>query len=434
MASYSSGYQASTDANSFMGLQVPIHLPSLASTDSVDSPHLPRGHHTQPLEVVGYSDVGPETVGRDFGQTDYFKAINNDNDIYKSCTLCVQLAPLVGAGITTVGRARYVDDILCAAIDKIEFRYGGNTLHTLFGDELHYRIQQESIPEELNRKWQMQAAGLSDSERTQLATVSQWVYLDVPWWWTRAPETHWHQYGFQRPTQIVVTWMAANYLTQYDDVANPNVPLPATGQRYIQQAFVRYHVSVPTEAVKQTYMRLIESKGKAGYLYPFPDIQRDTDHVFSQNSTKNSVVLQNFRKYCYNIRYVIRPTANLQPNVLNNRRWDYVDIVEHYMDISGRRFFPVTDNMYTKRVINGKLFLGNSSLAIYNIPLTDYPDLHTHGMGGFEMAQTVNPTITITTAPLPAQVTVDFYAYNHNYIRLCMSGTATAAETVQPAN
>jgi hypothetical protein len=130
----------------------------------------------------------------------------------------------------------------------------------------------------------------------------------------------------------------------------------------------------------------------------------------------------------------VRPTANLVPNVLNNRRWDLVEIVEHYADISGRRYFPIIDNHYTKDSINGKYYLGNSQLPLYNIPFTDYPDLHTHGMGGFEMAQTVNPTITITTLALPAECMVDFFAYNHNYVRLVMSGTATAGETVQPAN
>lgn len=433
MTSYGAGAQASSDANSFMGLAVPIHLPTLASVDGVDSPHLPQGHHSQPIEVPGFSDIPPEAVGRDFGQIDYYKYINNDNDVLKSCTLAVRLAPLTGANVAGV-RARYVDDILCAAIDHVEWRYGGNVLQTLYGEELHYRVQQETLLEELNRKWELQGAGLSDQERTELATDEHWVYLELPWWWTRSPDTHWHQYAFQRPTQIVIFWRPAAFLLQMDNVGAPAVPAPSAGSRYIMDAFVRFHISTVTEAVKQTYMRLVEAKGKAGYLYPIPDIQRDTEHIMAMGSVRNSVVLQNFRKYCYNIRYILRPTANLQPNVLNNRRWDLVDIVEHHMDVSGRRYLPIIDNHYTKNVINGKLYLGNSGLPVYNIPFTDYPDLHTHGMGGFEMAQTVNPTITVVTDALPAEVTADFYSYNHNYVRLCMSGTATAGETVQPAN
>jgi hypothetical protein len=432
MTTYGSGAQASSDANSFMGLAIPIHLPSLAAPDGVDSPHLPQGHHSQPIEVIGFSDTPAEAVGRDFGQIDYYKYINNDNDILKTATLCVKLAPLTGAGGQY--RARYVDDILCAAIDHVEWRYGGAVLQTLYGDEMHFRLLQESLPEELNRKYALQGAGLSDEERAALAEGEQWVYLELPFWWTRSPDTHWHQYAFQRQTQIIIYWRPVTYLTQMDNAVTPTVPTPSSGTRYVMDAFIRFSISTPTEAVKQTYMRLVEARGKAGYLYPIPDLQRDTEHVLAQNSTKNSVVLQNFRKFCYNIRYIVRPTANLVPNVLNNRRWDLVEIVEHYADISGRRYFPIIDNHYTKDSINGKYYLGNSQLPLYNIPFTDYPDLHTHGMGGFEMAQTVNPTITITTLALPAECMVDFFAYNHNYVRLVMSGTATAGETVQPAN
>lgn len=432
MSILGTGLQSTSNASSFMGLCAPIHLPSLVSKSGEDSIRLPRGHQTLSIEVQGTTDIAPERQGVDFGQVDYFKYINNDNEVLKSCTLAVRLDALaVGAGGAPGDRPRYVDDILCAAVERIEMQFGGNVLQTIYGDELHFRNQQECLEEELMRKNRLQAAGLSDAERATLATNQQWVYLEIPFWWTRSPSANWHQYAFQRLTRFVIYFRNSRFLLQQDNVADI-VPVPAGGAGYIVDHFLRFSICSVSEATKQTYMSMIQAEGDRGFLYLIQDWQRLTDQVLPAGSTTDTVLLNTFTKFGYNMRFWLRPAANLLADTRNNNRWATVDIISMHMDISGKRFLPELDRTWLKDMVNGKYFAGNSQLAIYNVLFTEFPDLHHQGMGGMEFSNTTNPTLVLTTAALPANVNMDIYLYCHNYVRLVLKGVQSAAETVQP--
>jgi hypothetical protein len=439
MATYSTGLLATSNAQNFLGLTAPIHLPSLASAQGADSPHLPVPHQTKAVEVPGVTDIAPERQGVDFGQVDYFKYINNDNEVLKSCTLVLKLAALdVAVGSVGNTNPRYVDDIAAAAIDHLEFQYGGNLVQTLYGDEMHFRTLQEVPEEELMRKYRLQAAGLTPNERALRATADQYIYFDVPLFWTRQPAVHWHQYAFQRLTRVVIYFRNVDYLLQVDcaDPAAARRPIPVNGATtpYILDHWLRFHISAISEATKQTYMRMVESMGDQGWLHLFSDFERSERNLVPAGVTTWSNLLQTFTKFGYNLRYWIRPALNLDAIFTNNRRWDLVDIKAHQMDISGKRFLPEIDDFYVKQEFNGKMYLGNPNLPIYNIPFTDYPDMHTHAMGGFEFSNTTNPTLTIKfDAAVPANgYYVDMYLYCHNYIRQVLRGNQSAVETVQP--
>lgn len=432
MSTSGTGLQATSNANSFLGLTTPVHLPTLASADGEDSPHLPTPHHSQAVEVQGYTDIGPERQGTDFGQVDYFKYINNDNECVKSCVLAVKLDGLTAAGSGT--NPRYADDVLCQAIDHVDFTYGGNVLQTLYGDEIHFRMLQETPEEELMRKQKLQAAGLTPKERATLAasTSGFWVYLEIPFWWTRHPSMNWHQYAFQRLTRIVIYWRTVDYILQQDDVNSR--PTAYNGGTYILDHFIRFHISAIAESTKQAYIKMIEATGKSGWLYMINDYERLTDQVLSSGKTTHTFLLNTFSKFAYNFRFWIRPVANLTPAYTNNERFKLLDISQLYVDISGKRYLPPTDDWYLKHMINGKQFLGNEEYPIYNISFTEYPDMHTHAMGGFELSNTTNPTLTIITGTLSADYYMDIYSYCHNYVRSCLDSSRqeSAAETVQP--
>lgn len=435
MTSLGSGLQATSNANSFMGLTTPVHLPTLANPDGNESPHLPLPHHAQAVEVPGYTDIGPERQGTDFGHIDYFKYINNDNECVKGCIIVLKLDALTAAG--TGIYPRYADDVVCQAIDHIDFYYGGNDLQTLYGDEMHFRILQETPEEELMRRQKLQCAGLTWKERADMANSSTnssgfWVYFEVPWWWTRHPSAHWHQYAFQRLTRIVITWRTVDYILQQDGVNSR--PTPYNGGTYILDHFLRFPISAISEGTKQQYIKMIESCGDSGWLYMIEDYERLTDQVLATGKSTFTILLNTFTKFSYNLRFWIRPVANLTPDYTNNRRFELLDIYTVYLDVSGKRFLPPTDDWYLKHEVNGKQYLGNEEWPIYNIPFTDYPDMHTHAMGGFELSNTTNPQLTITTPTLTADYYLDIYSYCHNYVRLCLntSKQASAAETVQP--
>lgn len=435
MSAQGTGLQATTNANAFLGLTAPIHLPTLASNKGEDSPHLPMAHKTQCVEVQGITDIPPERQGVDFGHVDYFKYIANDNEILETCELAVKLDGLAPGA--NGDNPRYVDDIVCAMVDKVDFVFGGNILQSLYGDEIHFRLLQETPEDEMTRRQKLQGGGLSNLDRAHLAAGPKWYYLEIPFWWARTPGSNWHQYAFQRLTRIIFHFRDRGYLLQSDAVVqgqSVSLPTPLSGANspYIMDHFLRFHVTCPAEATKQVYMRMVEAQGDNGWLHLINDWERMTDINLRSGATTHVVLLNQFTKFGYNLRYVIRPAANLLPNVLNNRRWDVVSINSHAVDISGKKFIPELDDHYLKHSFNGKHFLGNENLPIYNVFFTNFPDMHNHGMGGFEFANTTNPTLTIKTDALDGDHSLDVYLYCHNYVRLVLRGAQSAAETVQP--
>lgn len=432
MATYSTGNQSTTNANAFMGLGTPIHLPSLASPQPTDTPYLPKPHHSKNIDMPGITDIPPERQGVDFGNVSHFKYIANDNEVVKKMVLVLKLSSLSAGGGGT--DPRYVDDVALAAIDHIDFSFAGNVLQTLYGDELHFRMVQELPEEELRRRQKLQAANLTPGERAALAANDQWIYCEIPFWWAMKDEHAWHQYAFQRLTRIAIHFRNPGFILQQD--GDTTLPSPTvSGSNYILDHFLRYHTSCVSEAMKKKYVGMIQGQGNTGWLHLINDWERILDHPLPAGSGSDQtfqILLNTFSKYGYNIRYWIRPTANLVANVTNNRRFETLDIKQDSLMISGKNFQVPLDDFYKKFMVHATKFNGNPEQAIYNIPLTDYPSIHHHGMGGLEFANTANPTLTIVTPSLPSACSLDVYLYVHNYVRLVLRENQSAAETVQP--
>lgn len=424
MSALGSGMHATTNAATFLGLTQPTDLPILTTTDGSKSDLLPLGQVTKAPHVPGYSDFPPERQGVDFGQIDYFKIINNDTDVFVGCTLCVRLDGLVagGGGLNP----SYPDDVLCQAIEKITFQYGRD-VQELYGDELHYRRLQETDEKDLGRLSRLQGLGRPLAERVQLATAPAWYYLEIPFWWTLSNEDAFHQYAFQRLTRVVITWRTPESILQ-QEIANTR-PTPLGGGPYILDHFLRFRVSAPSQATKDRYMQLVRDQRDAGFLYLIGQTQHLQQQI-NAGAAQHIVQLNTFTKYCYNIRFVVRPVANLQPNYLNNRRFDCLDITSCQLTLSGREFFPTTDAHFMRFGIANRLFKGNPGLPIYNIPLSEEPDMHESATGGFQMSAVSNPQITVNTAPLVQNCYIDFWAYCHNYIRVILRDGGSIIEPV----
>jgi hypothetical protein len=435
MSSQGTGPQNGLTPQQFLGLKVPIHLPTLVSQRGEDTPHLPTAHHTMAIEVASITDVLPIRSGYDFGSQEEFSYLANTNEILTSCTLCVQLSRLTlqGGG----NSPRYVDDILCAAIEKIEWLYGSNNpIETIEGDELHFCTLHETAEEELERKYALQAAGLTVAERATLATADQWVYIDIPWFWTKAQAGHWHAYCWGRPTRVRITWRNVDYLLQQTGGTKP-IPFAGAAAPYMKQKFIRFHTTTPTESTKQVYMKKIQDQGDHGQLTLFKDVQKQ-EFTIGASETSLSAKVDMFTKYGYNLRFILRPEANLAADLTNNKRWEVLDISTLQFNIANKIYYPLTDDWYHKHVYEAKWYLGNHEIPIYNIPFTNYPDLHSQAMGGLEFSNTINPTLLLTfpapntNVPAIATVRLTAWCYAHNYVRQVLRGVQSAMETVQP--
>jgi hypothetical protein len=429
MSTTGTGFHASSNASAFMGLTTPIHLPILTTNNGSASSHLPGPQLTKAPETHGFTDIPPERQGVDFGQTDYFKYVLNDNECLRKMTLCVKLDALtVGAGGFN---ARYPDDVLCQAIENITFHYGKD-LQRLEGDEIHFRRLQETEEAELARLSQLQGNRMSVADRVTNAESARWYYLEVPFWWTLRDSDNWHQYALQRLTRIIITWRSPSYILQQDGAAT--LPTPASGGAYILDHFLRFDVVCLSEPTKQEFLKRVKSNGTGGQLYLIGETEKlsQTLNAYPGGVATHVIQLNTFSKYGYNLRFVIRDVANLAANVLNNRRFDCLNITSCYLDISGRRYFFDTDNFYMKYVVNDQLFDGNPELPIFNIPFNVNPDLHSAAVGGFDFSNTTTPQITLVMPAHSSNLQADFMLYVHNYIRLTIVNDQSGAELVQP--
>ena len=430
MTTSSSGFQSSTTPSTFMGLTVPVYLPTLISRKGEDSPFLPMAHHTQAANISGILDLAPERQGVDFGQVDHFKVMNDDTSIFKSVTICLKLDGLTpGTGATSSNIPRYADDVIAQAIEKVEFTVGGVVLQTLYGDELHFRQLAELKDDELARRYKLQGAGLTRYERAALAESAHWVYYEIPFWWTRNSSTAWHQWAFKNPQRIVIHWRNPSYILQQDTVNS--LPTPKLGGNYILDHYLRFHTATATDATKSVYRSMVESQNPSGWLQMVEDWERVTELNLPQGTTSNNFLLNSHNKYIYNMRFWVRPVANLMPNVLNNKRFVIKDLSSVSFTVGGKTFLPEIDDFYLKNVMNAKMFEGNAQNPIYNIPFTDYPDLHQHAMGGFDFVNANNPTLILKHDFLDQAYVMDVYLYAHNYVRLILAGTHSGASLVQ---
>jgi hypothetical protein len=369
----------------------------------------------------------PERQGVDFGQQDYFKIINNDTDVFVGCTLAVKLDGLVPDPNGGGRNPCYPDDVLCQAIDKVVFQYGRD-VQEITGDELHFRRLQETPEKELTRLSKLQGLGLPRAERVELAKAPAWYYLEIPFWWTVTEDAAYHQYAFQRLTRVVITWRSPEYILQ-QETERTRRPLPRGGGPYILDHFLRFRVVAPTQATKDRFIQMVKDQKDAGYLYLIGQTQHLQQQI-NAGARQHIIQLNTFTKYCYNIRFVVRPVVNLQPDYTNNRRFQVVDIDSCQLVLSGKEYFPDTDEHFIRYSIANRLFDGNPELAIYNIPLNAEPDMHGSAVGGFQMSAVSNPQITINTVVLPENCYVDFWAYCHNYIRMILKDGGSIIEPV----
>jgi hypothetical protein len=427
MATTGTGFQAQSLAPNFMGLTYPVHLPTLTTNDATATTHLPAPQVTRAPEVCGYSDIPPERQGVDFGQQDSYKYTTNPDETLTGVTLCVQLDALVAAG--GGANPRYPDDVLCQAIDHIDFEYG-KQLQVIGGDRLHFETIQELDEKELARQSKLRGLGLSVAERIAKAQTARWYYLEVPFFWTRRDSDNWHEHALQRLTRVVIYWRTKDWILQQDNVNA--CPTPALGGCYMINKFLRFDVTCLTEGCKQEWVSRIQAQGDAGWLFMFPDTER-LQQQLSTGATTSVILLNTFTKFGYNLRFVIRRVTALTQNYLHNRRFECLDITALTLAISGKTFLPPTDATFLKYHINNKLFSGNPDLAIYNIPFNDHPEMHSSAIGGFDFSNASNPQLTLYTAALPENCYIDFWLYCHNYIRVAIDAAGrSAAEDVQP--
>jgi len=428
-----SGMQNSSEGYYYLPYTYPVHLPGLVSSKVSDSPHLPMEQVALPPEVPGLTDIAPERVGTDFGQDTSFKWVSNDHELIKDCILAVKLAPLTaGAGGT---QARYHDDVLCAAIDKIDFQIGGTTLQTLYGDAIHHDQLVECTPEDLARLHAAQRADLTVAQRATLAAIGTspdgfWVFLELPFWFSEVASKHWHQYACQRQTRIVVRWRGAEDILQ-QTTANTK-PVPAVGATYIVDTFLRFRVSALDTATKDAFTNSVKSLGSTGLNYLIRYNQRQEANAVATGATSTSIQLTHFNKPTYMCRVIVRPRANLTPNYLTNNRFAYTAVDEFYSDASGHRLATRVTDFYHKYLTIGKEFLGNPAINIYHLLFTDYPDVKQYPTGCIEFAKLQNPLLNLVwDAALGADQVVDVYAYCYDYIRLVVTADNRSAVALE---
>ena len=427
----------------YLSFTLPVSLPGLVSTNPADSPHMPLPQTAIPPEVPGLNDLSPERVGTDFGMETSFKLVPDDYNVLKSVILMVKLDALANTGPFTPNPsatpptygARYPSDVLCHAIDVIQWQVGGLVVQEIEGDKIHFRQAIELGEEDYARVSEAQKIVDFAGDRATLATVPQWVMLEIPLWWTETAAKHWHQYCCQRQTRIIIKWRHSDYIIQTDNPAKVK-PLPATGATspYIMDMFLRFRVSALDTAVKETYTNAVKSQGGNGLNYLLKFSQKQERQLVPATATKASIQLTNFNKPTNFVWYVCRNEEDLQPDVSKNNRWNLQETSWHYLDASGHKLWPRTSNEYNKLEVNSKYFLNTRTgrPSIYHFLHTDYPDATQYPMGCIEYGKLQNPTVFLEwTSALSKNMLVDVYAECYDYVRLVVTSDNRSAVSLE---
>lgn len=406
---------ASTDAPLYLPFTIPVNLPGLVSSEPSDCPQLPLPQKSIPPQTLGYTDIGPERIGTDFGMETAFKFVPDDYVCIKDVTLVVRLAQLAAAG--GGNNPRYPADAILHAMEKCDISVGGLILQTLRGDPLHFKEEAESSTEEYARLDLGQKISLDIPDRVTAALAAQTFYVKLPFFFTETAAKNWHQYAFQRNTRINIKWRAPESILQ-QSVVNAR-PTPVGSTTYIQDIFIRLSVVALDTTVKDTYVNAVKNLGESGlnYLLRYEQLQEGFTLAAGQNTA--NVPMTNFNKPTYMIRSVVRTAANLLPSYLNNERWAIEDYNTVQETASGHNLAGPYTSQWVQFGINGVEFMGNAQSNIIHILHTDYPDVSQYPMGCIEYAKLQNPILTIVcpAPPVAHDRQVDIWAYCFNYIR-----------------
>lgn len=419
----------SSDVLYFKPYTMPTHLTSLVSTDPRDCPLLPIPHKANPPEVIGFTDIEPERMGTDLGQLTSFKAMPDDYEIWKKMTLIVTFSQLAAGGAGTL--PRYPDDVLCQAIDWIDFDVAGFRVQRIFGEQIHFNQLRTMPPEEYGRVSRMQRAGLMPANRAALAaTVGGFqAYLEIPFWFTENFAKAWHQYSCQRQTRIFIQWRQKEYVLQQDGVNT--FPTPVGSTTYIKSMFLRVDVSIPDVAVKETFLKSVIALGDYGLDILSTHVQWQDNNPVPPGSYSFNIKLQNFNKPIYLIQFIVRPTANLIPNYTNNQRLAIVPVSYFNMYAASHKLTQDTSHDWAMWK-NEDYWLGWPSVSQYVIPFAENTDITNYPMGCLDFSLIQNPNMNFYwKTPTPTDYTIDVRADYYNYVRLIISSDLRSAVTLE---
>lgn len=422
----------------FLAYQAPLFATSQISTRGEDSPYIPLPSSTMTVELDSHRDI--EATGNEsttsFDCEQKFDYPRNDTtNTIKQAVLYVTFDPITA--VDGGAEARYHDDVVNAAYEKMELWYADQCLETIEGDEQHFEEEQNHSPSALAEIYSKgRFAGLSKEERCNQSATGFQVRYPIPFFFARKASDAFPIWKFQRQFSIKIRWRHPRFFVQQTggNNAHGNLPTPTDGDtHYSSQKFIRFETVVCTEATKAAVGRIYDSQGQGGWLSMYKD-----DVHYSDNIIPAQVIAREFQfrldinKYCYNLRFVIRDRNRITAGVpTDNDRWARSLLSSYRFLMNNQEFLePITDHE-ARYHYNPKLFAKlTDGIPSYNVAFCPYPTLESHASGGMEFAHVNDPRLCVTMPDNSPEVTLDLWFEFHNYIRLVSVDNKTAGERV----
>ena len=435
MATYHVGLQSDPKVADMLPLTIPTYLPSLVSSDGNDSYHLPQPHKTLAPELYSFVctrlATPPSNTG--VGCSDRFDYKRNDTrNVLEKAVLCVKLKRLDAAGGGNT--ATYHPDPLAAMIERIEISYGDQTPQTLYGDQLHWKLEQETSREEYVRQCCLRRNGIYAV--TTAWNADAWVFMEIPLWFTENDSHNFHAYAFGRQMSITIYWREEKYFLKQAGVNAKPLPHDGTAN-YIAEKYIRFLTSIPSKATKDVYKKLITDEGENGWLELFTETRVVSDQALTTpdaGAATETEIKIDCNRYVKNIRYVIRDrNLLLGSNYTTNSRWTIYNCEKYKFMIDNDDFLPEVDDYWAKWMMNAPTYSNDSTwaLPIYNVPFGSHHGQHSDV--GIEFANANDPRLVITMpiGALPGVTLVaDIYIEWENYLRMAIKDNKTAIERV----
>jgi len=281
---------------------------------------------------------------------------------------------------------RYVDFFPYEAIDRIEYRYGSRLVQTIPRQRLYIKTYTIRDEKNLEKEMLLAAGGLSTSQRTQLATGTQIVEVELPLHWTIAPKMYLPTFLLEQPPTIDIFWRTNDNYIETDGTG----PLTTS----MSNLTLRTKTFYLTDAIQRV---IIEQCMGDGIQYLFRDILLLEDNHFTyQDTMPYKIDISSFTHECVDVIFFVRWRNEVENGTATLRGMENLLPWKSFSLKSGAKILRdeifYSESLYTE---NEEMLNGPLGINIGILYLSDNVTDETGCYGSKAVGAIITPTLNI---------------------------------------
>lgn len=309
--------------------------------------------------------------------------------------------------LTTTGGTyrRFCDWFPLALIEKIEWIYNSNVVHTHYPLKKYIKVNKFVNVEQRDAEAHLLAGNLTTAQRNTLATAVQEIHYDLPLQTALAPDRYLEIRSLADSPILRVTWRRLDNIIQTDGT----VPVSAiTNCRLIMNAIhlevAERDVQILTTEKDDGIVRLVE-ESRVNTRHPSAIISPDLWGGGGAPIGTHKVELKNYRTDIRCIFFIIRKRANYDPPNLTRNLWYEageltnagVDYIKRFRLVTGsdEELTPWISAKYNLFIQHPQHFFGPAGTRIYCITWAANPMDELNASGSYNFMSIADPMLEL---------------------------------------